>query len=208
MSGQEFVCLECGKRCGNAGALKNHQKSHKKPTVQSPSLLRFLKKRAPPKKMAVELRPISRKPKQIRLSMRSRSLAAPAVPVIDVPGASVKVTYPKLPKVPRPPRRPRKSNKKYSSDMSPFLAPEGLTSPSLNKKFPEFRVAHVRYYNSLKENFPMLDKKMYHQVNAKSIGVKLRAFQIWFDQYENNLKKIKAKANPKPKPERRQKKRT
>ena len=74
--------------------------------------------------------------------------------------------------------------------MSPFLAPEDLTLRSLNKKPPEFRIADVHYYNSLKGKFSMLDK---------SIGVKLRAFQMWFEQYENNLKKIKEKLNPKPK---------
>ena len=52
MSVQEFVCLETGygKRCGNAGAQRSHQKTLKKPSIQSPSLLRFLKKRGPPKK--------------------------------------------------------------------------------------------------------------------------------------------------------------
>ena len=63
--------------------------------------------------------------------------------------------------------RPRNSNEKYSSDMSPFLAPEDLTLRSLNKKPSKSRIADVHYYNSLKGKFSMLDK---------IIAVKLRAF--------------------------------
>ena len=97
MSVQEFVCLEIsyGKRCGNAGAQRNHQKTLKEPSIQSSSLLRFLKKRGPPKKMAVELRSITRKPRQIKLSMRPRSFASTA-PLFDAQSASVQITYSKV----------------------------------------------------------------------------------------------------------------
>ena len=37
----------------------------------------------------------------------------------------------------------------------------------------------------------MLDKKMYHDANEASLGVKLRRFQTWFDDYNNDVKKIK-----------------
>ncbi len=52
----------------------------------------------------------------------------------------------------------------------------------------------------------MLDKKMYHDANKDSLGVKLRAFQCWFDYYKDDLVKIKDKKQPKAKPKRRQNK--
>ena len=41
MSTKSFQCLQCCKRCGNAGALKSHMKTHKKPEPKSGSLLSF-----------------------------------------------------------------------------------------------------------------------------------------------------------------------
>ena len=165
---KEFVCLEpgCGKRC----TFKNHQKSHKKPPVQSTSLFRFLKKKAP-KKMAVELKSTERKPRQIKLSMRPRPSASIAA-VSSASNAAENLVVPKRPRIPR-----KHEFKQRSSDPIPFLAPPEITLPSLKKKSPEFRVALVRFYNGLKEKSPMLDKNMYHEVNEKSLGVKLRAFQ-------------------------------
>ena len=161
MSVQEFVCLETGygKRCGNAGAQRNHQKTLKKPSIQSPSLLRFLKKRGPPKKMAVELRSITRKPRQIKLSMRPRSSASTA-PLFDAPSASVQITYSK------PPTR---FNWEILVRYESLSCAEDLTLRS-EQEAPRISYcwcAVVHYYNSLKGKFSMLDK---------SIGVKLRAF--------------------------------
>ncbi len=47
----------------------------------------------------------------------------------------------------------------------------------------------------------MLDKRMYHDANKDSLGMKL---QSWFDYYEDHLIKIKDKKKQKAKPERRQ----
>jgi len=62
MSKKAFQCPQCNKRCGNAGALKTHMQSHKKPEPKSGSLLKFLKRTpAESKKKAkpsIELKPL------------------------------------------------------------------------------------------------------------------------------------------------------
>ena len=105
------------------------------------------------------------------------------------------------PAPPRPPRRPRRSQQ-MPIDQGPFVAPAELVAPDLDKKSPHFRVAHVRHFRKLKSNFPMLDKKMYHEVNESSLGVKLRRFQAWFQQYEEDVITMK-RAKPLVKKERR-----
>ena len=87
-------------------------------------------------------------------------------------------------------------------DQGPFVAPAELVAPDLDKKSPHFRVAHVRHFRKLKANFPMLDKKMYHEANESSLGVKLRRFQAWFQQYEEDVITMK-RAKPLVKKERR-----
>ena len=67
----QFGCTRCGKQCKNAGGLATHMKTHTKKKVDSPSLLLFFK-RAPAKKIAVELKPIKKKPQQIKLRAISR----------------------------------------------------------------------------------------------------------------------------------------
>ena len=137
-------------------------------------------------KEAIELKPI-RKTRQLKL--RKRISREPTI-----------VTNPLRP---RPPRAPRRSQQP-AIDTSPFVAPKRLTDPGLDKRSPQFRIAHVQHFNSLKSDFPVLDKAMYHRVNESCIGVRLRRFQGWFgQQYEDDLEKIKA---PKPKKERRQNK--
>ena len=75
--------------------------------------------------------------------------------------------------------------------MSYYIRPESIISSSLDKRSPEFRVAHVRYFQKLKqENVLMLDKALYHTANASSLGVKLRIFQRWFIAYEQDFEKI------------------
>jgi len=77
-------------------------------------------------------------------------------------------------------------------DLSLFRAPSQITSAKLNTRSPEFRVAHVRYYGKLKEEkFPMLDKKMYFDANEDALGVKLRRFQDFFKNYQDDLEAIK-----------------
>ena len=47
-----------------------------------------------------------------------------------------------------------------------FVASKEILSSELDTKSPEFRVAHVRYYNELiDQRFPMLDKETYRQAN-------------------------------------------
>ena len=86
-------------------------------------------------------------------------------------------------------------------DQGTFVAPAELVAPDLDKKSPHFRVAHVRHFRKLKANFPMLDKKMYHEANESSLGVKLRRFQAWFQQYEEDVITMK-RAKPLAKKER------
>ena len=66
-----YQCAKCGKVCGNAGAYKTHAKSCTR-VVESPSLMKFITKRAV-KKAPIELKPIHRKkPKQSKLSALAR----------------------------------------------------------------------------------------------------------------------------------------
>ena len=49
MSKKLFQCPQCYKRCGNAGALKTHIKTHKKPEPKSGTMLRWIVNREPVK---------------------------------------------------------------------------------------------------------------------------------------------------------------
>ena len=179
MSNKQLECPRCGKRCGNAGALKTHMKTHKKPEPKSGSLMKWIVKREPVKSESkkkvndmVELQPIV---KTRQLKLRKAPIREPTV-----------VTNPARP---RPPRAPRRS-KQHAIDTSPFVAPARLTDTDLDKRSPQFRIAHVQHFNTLKSDFPVLDKTMYHEVNKSCLGVSLRRFQAWFQQYESDLKKV------------------
>ena len=78
------------------------------------------------------------------------------------------------------------------------MAPATLISPDLDKKSPEFRLAHMRFYSELKTSFPMINKKAYYEANKSYLGVGLRRFQQWFDTEESDKQLIKAKSKPKP----------
>ena len=154
-------------------------KTHNKKSVTSRSLLGFLKK-TPAKKIPIELKPIKSKPRQV------------SVPSPDVP--TKKILPPKKRPIPPPaPPLPRRD-----SELSTFMAPASLTSPDLDKKSPEFRLAHMRFYNELKNLFPMLNKKAYYEANKSHLGVKLRRFQQWFHSQASDKEAIKAKTKPKP----------
>ena len=192
MSNRLFECPRCYKRCGNAGALKTHMKTHKKTEPKSGSMLKWVVKRVKPEKkpkpkMAIELKPIV-KTRQLRLRK----------PIVRDP------TVVPNPVRPRPPRRPRRS-KQPPIDTNPFVAPARLNDPGLDKKSPQFRVAHIQHFKSLKSDFPMLDKTMYHKVNKSCLGVSLRRFQEWFQQYDADVDKVENPA-PKAKKERHQNK--
>ena len=63
VANKQFECPRCYKRCGNAGALKTHMKTHEKPEPKSGSMLKWVVKLVkseikPKPKMAVELKPI------------------------------------------------------------------------------------------------------------------------------------------------------
>ena len=138
MSYKQFECPQCYKRCGNAGALKTHMKTHEKPEPKSGSMLKWLVKRVkseikPKPKMAIELKPIL-KTQQLKLWKPTTVVSNPVRP--------------------RPPRRPRKS-KQPPVDTSPFAAPARLLNPDLDKKSPQFRIAHVQHFEPLKSDFPV-----------------------------------------------------
>ena len=165
MSNKQFECPRCFKRCGNAGALKTHMKKHKKTEPKSGSMLKWVVKRVkseskPKPKMAIELKPIV---KTRQLKLRKPTVREPTVVANPVH--------------PRPLRRPRRS-KQPSIDTNPFVAPARLTDPDLDKKSPQFRIAHIQHFKSLKSDFPVLDKTMYHEANKSSLGVSLSIYGI------------------------------
>ena len=76
----QYISWKCGKPCKNAGGRATHVKTHKKKSVASPSLLKFLK-RNPAKKIPIELKPIRSKPKQVRFQSSTLStISSPDVP--------------------------------------------------------------------------------------------------------------------------------
>ena len=133
----------------------------------------------PKPKMAIEMKPI--------VKTRQLKLRKPSVHEPTVVSNPVRL---------RPPRRPRRS-KQQPLDTSFFVAPARLTDLDLDKKSPQFRIAHVHHFKSLKSDFPVLNKTMYYEVNKSSLGVTLRRFQQWFNHYDADLDKVK---NPTPKP--------
>ena len=115
----QYICGKCGKSCKNAGG---HMKTHKK-SVASQSLLNFLK-RAPAKKILIELKPIQSKPRQVKFkSSTPSSISSPDVPSNDI-----------LPPKKRPIPPPAPPFPRRDSKLSPFMAPASLTSPDLDKK--------------------------------------------------------------------------
>ena len=191
MSYKQFECPQCYKRCGNAGAL-THMKTHEKPEPKSGSMLKWLVKRVkseikPKPKMAIELKPIL---KTRQLKLRKPTIREPTV-----------VSNPVRP---RPPRRPRKSKQPpVDTWYQPFCSTRAVDRTDLDKKSPQFRIAHVQHFESLKSDFPVLDKMIYHEINKACLGVSLRRFQQWFQQYDEDLRKVN---KPKPKKERYQNK--
>ena len=157
MSSNQYECPRCYKRCGNAGALKTHMKTHKTNEPKSASMLKWVVKRVkserkPKPKMAIEMKLIV-KTRQLKLRKPTvQQKAAVSNPVR-----------------PRPPRRPRRSEQP-PLDTSPFMAPANLTDPALDKQSPQFRIAHIQHFKSLKSDFPVLDKTMYHKTNKSCLG--------------------------------------
>ena len=78
------------------------------------------------------------------------------------------------------------------------MAPTSLISPDLDRKSPEFWLAHMQFYTELKILFPMQNKKAYYEANKSHLGVGLRRFQQWFDFEASDREPIKAKSKPKP----------
>ena len=191
----QYICGKCGESCKNAGGLATHMKTHKEKSVASLSLLKFLK-RTPAKKIPIELKPIKSKPKQVKFksSVTPSSISSPDVP-------SNKILSPKMRPIPPPAPLPRRN-----SEWSPFMAPASLISPDLDRRSPEFRLAHMRFYTELEILFPMLNKKAYYDANKSHLGVGLIWFQQWFDSEASDKELIKAKAKPKPEMVRKQNK--
>ena len=162
----QYICGKYGKSCKNAGCLATHMKTHKKKSVASPSLLKFLK-RTPAKKIPIELKPIKSKSKQIEFkSSTPSSISSPDVPSNKILPPKKRPIFPPTPTLPR-----------RNSELSPFMAPASLISPDLDRKPPEFWLAHMRFYTELKILFPMLNKKAYYEANKRHLGVGLRRFQ-------------------------------
>ena len=132
----EYVCSKCGKRVKNAGALATHIKVHKRKEPSSSSIMRFFKPAT--KKIAIEMKPIKKQPRQAKLAAKprvkhsvtqSQSNVQPSRPKSSA--LNVNSSNPLMP--PPPPRLPR-----ASTNVSPFTAPTNLVSPELDTKSPEF----------------------------------------------------------------------
>jgi len=150
----QYICGKYEKSCKNAGGLATHMKTHKKKSVASPSLLKFLK-RTPAKKIPIELKPIKSKPKQVKFtSSTPSSISSPDVPSNKILPPKKRTIPPSTPPLPR-----------RNSELSPFMASARLISPDLGRKSPEFRLAHMRFYSELKILFPMPNKKAYYEAN-------------------------------------------
>ena len=162
----QYIFGKCGKSCKNSGGLATHMRTHKKKSVASPSLLKFLK-RTPVTKIPIELKPIKSKPRQVKFKSSTPS----SVPSPDAPMKKI------LPPKKRPILLPAPPLSRRNSELYPFMARASLASPDLDKKSPEFRLAHMRFYNELKILFPMLNKKAYYEAKKSHLGVKLRSFQ-------------------------------
>ena len=153
-----YKCSICRKRCGNAGALKIHMKSHKRPEPESNSLLKYMKLAPVKSTTKIESPAIESKPMKTVRQLKLRE--DPPSTVVSNPVS----------------RRPRRSQQDSNED-NVLVAPDELVATDLDKKSPHFRVAHVRHFKKLKLKYPMIDKKMYHKANANKLGVKMRAFQ-------------------------------
>ena len=117
----QYICGKCGKSCKNAGGLATHMKTHKKKSVASAYLLKFLK-RTPGKKISIELKPIKSKPRQVKFkSSTPSSISSPDVPSNNILPPKKRPIPPPAPPLPR-----------TDSKLSPFMAPASLTSPDLN----------------------------------------------------------------------------
>ena len=128
--------------------------THKKKSVASQSLLKFVK-RTSAKKIPIELKPIKSKRKQVKFkSSMSSSISSP-----DIPWNKI------LPLKKRPIPSPAPPLPLRNSELSPFMAPVSLISLDLDRKSPEFLLAHMRFYTELKILFPMLNKKAYYEAN-------------------------------------------
>ena len=140
-------------------------------------------------------------PKWVVKRVKSESKPKPKMPIELKP--IVKIWKLKLPKPivreptgvtnpvrSRPPRRPHQS-KQQPIDANSFVGPVRLTDRGLDKKSPRCRVARIQHFKSLKSDFPVLDKTMYNEANKSSLGVSLRRFQEWFQQYDEDVDKVK-----------------
>ena len=115
------------------------------------------------------------------------SISSYYVPSIKILLSQKRPIPPPVPPLPR-----------LNSELSHFMAPASLISPDLDRKCPEFRLAHMRFYTELKILFPMLNKKAYYEANKSHLGVGLRWFQQWFNFEASDKEAIKAIAKPKP----------
>ena len=121
----QYICGKCGKSCKNAGGLATHMKTHKKKSVTSPSLLKFLK-RTPAKKIPIELKPIKSKPKQVKFkSSTSSNISSHNVPPKQILLSKKRPIPPPAPPLPR-----------SNSEVFPFTAPASLTTSDLDKESP------------------------------------------------------------------------
>ena len=67
-------------------------------------------------------------------------------------------------------------------------APEWWTDTVLYRKSPQFRIAHVQHFESLKSDFPVLDKTIYHEINKVCLGLWEWAWDAFKNGFSSPMK--------------------
>ena len=121
----EFVFRFCKKRCKNAGGLaRNIKCKHARQAVESQSLWKYITKALTGKqKPAIELKPIKKKPKQIRFKAKAQAQALSGPFRIYSPANPPE----SIKQYPDPLSRPRIRQVSLDENLSNFCAPPNLT---------------------------------------------------------------------------------
>ena len=143
MSQKIYKCLICRKRCENAGALKIHMKSHKRPEPK----IQFIAKICEARNFEIDEDRITghwieanQNGATIKVAWESTSNCRfkSGASTTSSPTATIAAEY-----------------KWIQCSCSPYWTCRYWPG----KKAPHFRAAHVRHYKKLKSQYPMIDKK-------------------------------------------------
>ena len=138
---------------------------------EAPSLMKWLKK-SQPKNTSQKSSIAAKKPSQKKKSHRQITFKIKKQPR-DIISLRPK---PSSSNPPPPPRLPR--SKPYS-DLSVFKAPSELIGPDLNTRSPEFRLAHVQYFEKLSLKYPKSKPKLPRKRPYRDQKQKSGLFQLF-----------------------------